>query len=258
MPDFVKVDAIDVLAKFAGMRTKDVPFLTAYTLTKTAKDVLDAERAKMVDVFDRPKEWTLNSLVMKSASKDEAEPSAIVYFRPGFGSTPAWRYLSPQVEGGARAHKSHEKRLISAGLMHAGEFAVPGPGIKTDAYGNIPGSVIELILSQVEAAEQWAGYQANATKRSLKRRRRQGLGRYFYLRSDAAHAKARRAVRPGIYYREGARDMVPVILFVASPRYQKRFPFHEVAKSTTDRVLWKHAQAGFDKYVLPKMMKALT
>lgn len=254
MPDFVKVDALDVLARIRGLRTEDSAFLLAYTLTQTAKDIQAAEKAKMVDVFDRPTAWTLNSLAVKTASK--TDPNAIVFFRDGGGgSTPAWRYLGPEVEGGERSHKSHEKRLIRAGLMHTGEFAVPGPGIKLDAFGNIPGSTLELILSQVDAAEQFAGYTANATKKTLKRRRQKGLGRYFYLRPDAHGARAARAVAPGIYYRAGARDMVPVILFVKAPRYSKRFPFHEVAKDTSDARLWKNAQAGFEKYVLPKMKK---
>ena len=255
MPDFIKVDALDVITRLGGMRTEDARFLAAYIATFTAKDVERAEKAKMIDVFDRPTSWTLNSLWVKTASKDEAEPTAVVYFREG-GGTPAWRYLMPEVEGGARSLKSHERRLIRAGVMHAGEFAVPGPGVKLDGHGNIPGSTIELILSQVSAAEQFAGYQANATQKSLRTRRRKGLGRYFYLRPDAAVPRLARAVAPGIYYRAGAKDIVPVILFVRAPRYQKRFPFHEVAKATADAVTWKHAQAGFEKYVLPKMQKA--
>jgi hypothetical protein len=251
MPDFFKVDPSDLLKAFAAMREKDAPFLTAYALTKTAQDIKDAERASMSDVFDRPTNFTLNALAVKTASKTDL--NAIVYFKDGFGSVPAWKYLAPEVDGGERAHKSFERRFIRAGIMKPDEYAVPGAGIKLDANGNISGSTLELILSQVGAAEQWAGYQANATKRSLKRKR--SIGRYFVLRPEGDPQRAR-AVAPGVYWRAGFKEIVPVILFVRAPQYKKRFPFHETARRVFDAQLLIRAREGFQKYVLDKAGKS--
>jgi hypothetical protein len=251
--DFFKVEAGDVLKAIADLSEKDAPFVTAYALTKTAQDIAAAEKASMSDVFDRPTNFTLNSLAVKTASKTDL--NAIVYFKDGFGSVPAFRYLLPEVEGGDRKHKAHELRLIRAGLMRSNEFAVPGAGVTLDQYGNIPGGTIERILSQVAAAEQFSGYQANATKKSLKAKRRKDIGRYFVLRPDGFGISAR-AAAPGIYWRAGVRDIVPVILFVRAPRYRKRFPFHETAQRVFDERLLLRAREAWQTYVVPKLKKA--
>lgn len=246
MPDFFKCDPTDVLAALTALSEHDAPFITAYALTKTAQDIKAAEIASMQAVFDRPTAYTLNALTIKPATKTDL--NAIVYFKDG-GSAPAWKYLAPEVEGGDRRHKAFELRLIRAGLMKDGEFAVPGKGVKLDAYGNIPGPTIEQILSQVGAAEQWSGYQANATAKSLKKKK--AAGRYFVLRPDL-NGPASRQVAPGIYYRAGVRDIVPVIMFVAAPKYKKRFPFHETAQATFNAQLLVRAREGFQRYVVNK------
>lgn len=248
MPDFFKVDPTDVLAALTALSQKDAPFITAYALTKTAQDIVADERASMAQVFDRPTTFTLNSLAIKPATKTDL--NAIVFFKSDAGSIPAWKYLAPEVEGGSRSHKSFELRLIRAGLMKSDEFSVPGSAAKLDASGNMPGSLIEQILSQVQAAEQFAGYSANATTRSLKKKK--AVGRYFLLRPDAIGAKAARSVKPGIYYRAGTRDIEPVLLFVTSPNYSKRFPFHETAADTFNRQLLLRAREGFQRYVVDK------
>ncbi|NPU63384.1 hypothetical protein HL667_00035 [Bradyrhizobium sp. 83012] len=247
-----RVEAADLMRKIRALAAEDAPMVTAYALTKTGQDIKAAEIETMKAVFDRPTRFTLNSLYLKPATK--RDPVAEVYFKEGFGSVPAWRYLGPQVEGGARMHKSFEKRLIAAGHMKAEEFAVPGQGVKLDAFGNIAGSLIMRILSQVQAAETYSGVKANATKASLKRKKKD-VGRYFVLRPDGS-GRAARKVAAGIYWRQGLRDMVPVILFVKAPRYQKRFPFFERAREVFDARLLINAQAGFERFVTSKLPKA--
>lgn len=249
----IKVDASDVRRAIRELAAEDAPFVTAYALTKTAQEIKQEEIKSMSSVFDRPTKFTLNALYVKSATKTDL--TAEVYFKDGFGSIPAWRYLGPQVEGGERKHKAHELRLIRAGHMLPQEFAVPGKGVKLDAYGNMPGSLIERILSQVQAAEQLSGYSANATGKSLKRARKRKIGRYFVLRPGGA-GPGNRNVAPGIYFRAGAREIVPVIMFVKSPKYQKRFPFYETARAVADRRLMVYAREGFERYVVNKRRKA--
>lgn len=250
--DFFKVDPGDVIAALKDLSEKDAPFITAYALTKTAQDIEAAEIASMASVFDRPTDFTMHSLYVKPATKTDLQ--AMVLFKDDAGSIAAWRYLGPEVEGGDRHHKAFELRLIRAGLMKVTEFAEPGRGIKLDGNGNIPGSTLEMILSQVGAAEQWSGYQANATKKSLAKRKRQQLGRYFVLRPDDGPGRAR-AVQPGIYYRAGLKEIVPVIVFATAPKYKKRFPFHDVAQATFDARLLVNAREGFQRYVVDKAKK---
>jgi len=249
-----KVDTSDVMRALKDLRDEDAPIVTAYALTKTAQDIKAAEVAKMSEVFDRPTKFTLNALYVKPAAKRDL--TAEVFFKEGFGSVPAWRYLGPQVEGGARRHKAFELRLIRAGIMRSDEFAVPGTGVQLDQYGNVRGSLIERILSQLQAAENagGAGYKANQTAASRKRKR--NVVRYFALRPGGA-GSANRTVAPGIYYRApGARAMAPVLMFVRAPAYQKRFPFYETAQAEFQRQLVPRAREGFERFVLSKLKKA--
>jgi hypothetical protein len=253
MAEHFRVEAGDLMRNLAYLREEDAPIVTAYALTKTAQEIKAEEIRTMASVFDRPTKFTLNALYVKPATKRDL--AAEVYFKDGFNSVPAWRYLGPQVEGGARVHKAHEKRLIRAGLMKDDEFAVPGKGISLDGFGNIPGSTIERILSQLGAAEQFSGYSANQTKRSRARAKARKIGLYFVLRPGAPGI-ANRNVAPGIYYRAGLRDLVPVILFVKPPKYQKRFPFYETASMVFDAKFLLHARDGWDRFVGSKLKKA--
>ncbi len=249
-----RVESSDVMRALQNLAAEDAPIVTAYALTKVAGDIKADEVQTMKDVFDRPTKFTLNSLYVKPATKRDLV--AEVYFKDGFGSIPAWKYLGPQVEGGARQHKSHEKRLIRAGHMKPDEFAVPGQGAKLDAFGNLSGSTIERILSQVQSAEQFAGYQANATDSRRSKAKRKKAGNYFVLRPELS-GRAGRNVAPGIYYRApGSKGFVPVIMFVKAPRYQKRFPFYERAQLVFNDKLLARAQEGFDRFVLSRLPKA--
>jgi hypothetical protein len=227
-------------------RPRDIQAWTKVALNETAKDVQAAEVAKMAEVFDRPTRFTLTALTIDWATA--ADLTATVRFKEGSG-VPAGHYLRPQVEGGKRAKKSHERRLERAGILRSDEYCVPGKGLKLDASGNMPGGMIERILSQLGAAEQWSGYTANATKKTLARAQRKGIGRYFVLRRDASDTRyMRRQVASGIYWRKGAHDIVPVLMFVKAPRYSKRLPFNETAQETVSRNFARRFREAVAKY----------
>lgn len=209
----------------ADMRGQ-APFVTAVALTKTAQAVKTAEVESMRQVFDRPTRFTLNALQIRPATKTKL--SAVVAFKEGFGSIPAFRYLGPEVEGGPRVKKSHERALERKGILQSDEYAVPAAGMPLDAQGNIRGGEITRILSQLGAAEQSVGYTANMTARSRKRNTRRARGRYFVLRGASA--------LDGVYKRTGAREIMPVLIFVRSPRYGRRLPFYRTARDTAERV----------------------
>ncbi|WP_440640275.1 hypothetical protein ACSHT2_02720 [Bradyrhizobium sp. PUT101] len=248
-----RVETSDVIKALRNLAERDAPIVTAYALTKTAQDIKAEEVDTMKAVFDRPTRFTLNALYVKPATKTDLV--AEVYFKDGFGSVPAWRYLGPQVEGGARVHKSFERALIRSGIMAQSEFAVPGSGAKLDSSGNISGGTITRILSQLGAAEQSSGYKANQTAKSRARAKKKNVGRYFVLRPGAG-GRAGRNVAPGIYYRADLREMVPVIMFVKPPRYQKRFPFYERAQAVFQQKLVPRAREGWDRFVGSKLKRA--
>jgi len=237
-------DLKDVLRSLGQIREDQIPFLTAYALTKTAQDIKAAEIRVMEGVFDRPTRFTLNSLFVKPATKKELE--AVVHFKEGFGSVPAWRYLGPQVEGGPRKKKSHERALERANILRGDEFCVPGKGVNLDSFGNMKGGEITRILSRLSASPDPL---QNVTARSARRNKRRGAAAYFVARGQGR-------LPDGIYQRVGLRNVKPVLIFVRQPRYHKRFPFYEQARQVYAARFAFHMRDGFTKFVANRVKRA--
>jgi len=235
----VRVDDRDAQRVIARMRL-DSPFAVAWALTRIGQDVKAAQIGELQSIFDRPTRFTLNATYLRPATKTDLV--AVVEFREGFGSVPAWRYLGPQVAGGARSHKAFEKRLIRAGVMLPSEYAVPGSGAPLDQHGNIKGSYLMRVLSQLGAAEQMSGYQANATKSSRSRLKRRRVGQFFAMRDRGGAA-------PGVYIRKSDRSIEPVLIFVSRASYRKRYPFYEIGERVTARVIGEHLAEAYRRYV---------
>lgn len=221
---------LDRFAKSLDIYQREsIPFWTAKALNETVKEIKDAEIEEMKRVFDRPTRFSLNALYISYATKERL--AAQVLFKEGFGSIPANRYLGPEVEGGQRAQKTHERALARAGILRPNEFCVPGQGVRLDAYGNMPGSELTKILSDLGASPD---ARQNSTTKSRRTRKGSARGRYFVLRPGGSGLpNSDRMVQPGIYHRAaGQRAVRPLIIFVAAPRYQARLPFYVVAKRT--------------------------
>jgi len=233
----VKAD-VAFITRQLGIAQKQVPFLTAYALTKTAQDIKDAEYKLIGEVFDRPTRFTLNSLFVRPATKTNLVAS--VEFKDGFGSVPAWRYLGPHVDGGGRQKKSHEKALERAGILRSDEWAVPGRDLAVDTHGNVPGKVFTRILSQLQASPD---PMQNMTTRSRKGAVKRAGGVYFVMRGKGS-------APDGVYQRKDGNRLVAVLLFVRQPRYQKRFPFYEEARKVYDQRVAPRFREGFERYVL--------
>jgi hypothetical protein len=119
--------------------------------------------------------------------------------------------------------KRFEKRLQFMGLLPPGMFVVPGAAAQLDQYGNIKASLIEQILSALGAAEITAGYQANRTALSRKRKGAK-LAEFFVGRPGGAPL--------GVYRRYAfahGSAVKPVLIFVRQPVYPARYHFQEIA-----------------------------
>lgn len=222
---------------------RQATFAAAVALTRTAKDAQAAIRDEMVQVFDRPTRYTLNSLYVKSATKSSLE-SRVWLKNDTFKGTPADRYLKPQSDGGGRSQKSMEKALQAGGLMPVGHFAVPAAGAQLDVNGNVKRSQIVQILSQLKV-QRGGGYDARATNSAASRRSvaRQGVT-YFAL------PRATRGLKPGIYLKRkfghGAA-IRPVFIFVPDAQYQKRLKFFEVGEAVGLQQFPEHFNAALQQ-----------
>jgi len=194
---------------------RQIPFATAQALNDTVEDLREHHRMILPVIFDRPTRYTLNSLrVLKASTRRDLV--AGIYFKESNRS--GKHYLMPQVDGGGRPHKQFERWLIQRGIMASNEYAVPASGLKLDAYGNVSGSVITSILSQLYAspdAHQWE------TARSRKRAG-PSRNRYFVPQPGSS-------LRRGIWRRKGKKTIEPVFVFVSAVAYQARYPFFDIS-----------------------------
>lgn len=227
-------------------------YAAAVALTRTAKEVRNELKKEMSRVFDRPTPYTMNSLYVKPATKQNLE--AMVWLKDATSKgTPADRYLKPQIVGGSRSLKSMEKALQSSGKMPRGYFAQPAAGAQLDQYGNVKRSQIVQILSQLQV-QRGGGYDSKRSNSAASRRTvaRQGVT-YFALTKPVGR------LVPGIYVkRQFAKGSAikPVFIFTHAATYQPRFKFFEIAEqvaqrsmpSIFDQALREALQSAIPKY----------
>ena len=206
----IRSNALEIRRWLDDAQKKQIPFATVMAMTQTAKDVAWEEIGVMQRVFDRPTPYTLNALQVKPATK--AKMIASVEFKE-FGGTPAKRFLNPEVYGGPRSQKSHERQI--APLLKGYSYLVPARGVALNQFGNVPGATIRRVLSQLRVSPN-ADANASGSKRSKANRRAQA----FFVNKQGNMVMQRKG-----------KLVTPFLVGVKSPNYRKRFPFHETAEA---------------------------
>lgn len=216
-----------------------MPSILRNALNDTGKDVMEAERAKIAGVFDRPTPFIRKAVIFPAALKATRDNLvATVKVRDEATGTPPSKFLRSEVSGGPRKPKAFELRLRRAGIMAEDEFATIAMGFRRDQYGNIPGSTLVAILSQLGAAEQFAGYKMNETAASRKRAGSRRTKRYFVPRAGTG-------LRRGIYERQG-KALRAVMIFVRQPTYRARYDFGQAAEAKAKRAFPAHFARYFE------------
>lgn len=228
------------------LERNQIPFALAKALTATVKDVQAAEVREIKDSFDRPTPATLDSIYTRPATK--ARPEATVGIKEFMGKgNPAVKYLAAEVQGGQRRTKRFERALQAAGILPPGYYIVPGSACELDQYGNIKGSQIVQLISYFRAFPEM-GYKANMTD---KRRAALAKGSAKTGRQGVAYFVARDSwLHPGIWARYSfghGSAIKPVLMFVRSVGYEKRFDFYYAAQSTIDRVFEGHFNMAWNQ-----------
>ena len=236
----IDVDPKDALSRqFSAIEQKHLPAALTRAVVLTAQEMQRDWAATMRRVFDRPTPFTLKAI------RYYLKPGgffAQIYVRDeAIGGTPPARYLMAQVTGGQRLLKPFEKRLKrlqGKGVLPSGMQTVPGKGATLDAFGNIAGSQMNRILSQLGARRDDKTNESDASRgRRLRReRRKQGeRGSYFVI------PRKRGNMLPGIYQRQnlggaareatGTRSVArSILLFTRPGSYNVRFPIFERAE----------------------------
>lgn len=227
---------------------KQARYAAMLAINNVAFEAMRGGRRELETKLDRPTRWTVTSwYVRRKATKQKLE--AVVGwsdFLSNRRGDAADYFLSQHWNGGARQHKAFEKRLIAAGVMPSGLFAVPGKAADElgmiDRFGNMKGSVLVAILSGLGTFTE-AGYAANATVRSGKRRSAsKSASRHVYWAG-----KPGKNTPNGIWIiddKHSARGRLrPVMVFVRSPVYAKRLDIKSIADSASRRFDAEFAKA---------------
>lgn len=96
----VRTNVKELSKKLNAFAYKQLPFATATALTSIGRIVQKAEQQAIGSVFDRPTPFTVNSVGVKAARKDN--PTAEVFVKDIAAS-----YLKPYEVGGANKLNSH-------------------------------------------------------------------------------------------------------------------------------------------------------
>ncbi|CAM2154420.1 Phage protein [Paraburkholderia tropica] len=240
----VELDTSQLQQRLQDQVENQIPYAASLALSNIAGNVRTALIGKMGQVFDRPTPYTLNSLYVKRATKQNLE--AQVRFKDATSKgTPASKYLSPEVTGGARSIKRVE-RALSSNISRLQEvmsrlgmtnYFVPGAGAQLDGYGNMVRGQFAQILSQLGGQND---RYANETPVSRDRREGKAKGpnkvrprpkpRYFIAGLYRA-----RHLAPGIWVRVPFAHgwaIKPVLIEAkAPPEYAPRLPFFETAET---------------------------
>ncbi len=228
-----------VIASVRGVPTTLVPYATATALTRVAKQAATVQLpAEMRSVFSGPTAYTLNALRIEPATKDSL--SARVMVKNQANGVAPENFLQPEVEGGGRKHKRAEAAMRYAGVLRAGQFAMPGKGITLDASGNVKGAEVRTILAalkNIRGGVDGAGQRAGRGKK---------------LANDLFAGKPRGGGRPdGIWRREGKRLRALFIFTNAAPSYSQRLDFTGVVQ----QVALERFKPEFEKAVAAQMAK---
>jgi hypothetical protein len=239
----IRFDA-DQIAKAFGELQQEHPAVMAQAINDTTREVRDAQVAEMRSSFNNPTAFTLRALYTRFATKGKLQ--AMVWLKDDASRA---HYLLPQIEGGNRPLKRFEQILVRAGMMRSNERAVPGPGARLDAYGNMGRGQIVQVLSQLQAFNL-AGSDANATGSKRSKAKRSKV-EYFVAhggesrqgRGSWKHGDKVQHLPRGIWARtrfSSGSAVKPVLLFVNGTRYGKRFDFVGTAQRVIDERFRPH------------------
>ena len=238
----VTVDTKAATQFLNDVQRKQIPFATSVALNRAAYLSLKDITHEVNDSFDRPTPWIQKSARYTKSTKNNL---SVTFGYDVFGNkqgVTAGKVLHAQVAGGERRLKRFEIALRRKGVLPEGMFAVPGAAASDlgmiDQYGNMKAGAIVQILSKLEAFQE-VGFTANVTNN--KRKRKAGRDRVYWA------GKPGRNTPLGVWLIDEKHSkrgrLRPVLIFVKSVRYEKRYDFQYAARLA----LTKHFDDEFPK-----------
>ena len=211
----IKVNGLAGTQKMLSNLKIETPKSIAKSLNQIATKVKDEEKEEMKRVFDRPTPWALGAITTEKATTEKLQSKTDI--RDAAKAS----YLLPQIEGGHRKYKHYEQVLKGLGLLPSGWYAVPGPSIVLDNYGNMASGDIKKILNTLRGT----------TKAGQRR-----SGSLWVVQKQTGK------VRPGIYdvsnYSGFGGKIDCLFIYVTNVSYNKLFKFYDYGEDVFNKN-WK-------------------
>lgn len=244
---------VDQIAKSIGkLGDSQVPFATSLAMNRTGELARKTLVTTMKSVFDRPTPFVLNSTFVKNSTKNRLQITIGHKELNGKGR-PSSAYLQAEIEGGIRKRRASEHALNN--------YYVPSRNMPLDQYGNIPGGQIKKLLSELGLSENSSGFTSNRSTNSAARQKRKGTFRDVFVMQP----NNPRGLKPGVYQRiysatktrysalagrnvaiQGPTTLKPLLFFVSTPQYNKRYDFEGVIQRVWDAEYGRQFAAAMD------------
>lgn len=229
----IKIEGLTELHRILGeMGKKQLPFAAAKAITKTAKAVEARIQSDMAGAFTSASPYVKRATFSTSANK--ATLSALIGLKdqkPSGGTAPAV-LLKEHFTGGARGNKPFEKAIAALGAMPRGHRAVPGSGMKLDAYGNPSRKEIGEMLGVLRTRMQV--YKGRGKRTAL-------VGYFIIPVGSRSH------LSPGIYKRVAAGAIKAMFVFVPRAAYRKVMDMGRSAHEVVAREYQPNFTAAFNE-----------
>lgn len=190
-----------------------------FALDDTAEGLKREQIMEMEVVFQSPRKYTLNALYAVKARGDNSLKAGLAWKEFG-GSIPAYKYLYPQVFGGQRRYKRHERALQGKGILPAGSMTAQGNNFPKDESGDITGGQYTRMLSELDALQDGSGGKNQYKKK------RAAASRFFVYTPKNAQFPVGIAEPNG----DGIRIM---LRFIQPPNYTARYDYYGIANEYT-------------------------
>ncbi|WP_226649454.1 hypothetical protein, partial [Microbulbifer variabilis] len=140
--DTLKFDRASVELK------KQLPYASSVALNNVAFRIRGEERSAMGRVFTIPAKLTLNSVLVKKATKRSGIAKVFIRDQVSNGTAPS-KYLAPSVMDVNRNDKRFERALRHMGVLPAGMYVVHGEAARLNKHGNISVGTYKKILAEL-------------------------------------------------------------------------------------------------------------
>jgi len=234
------VDFEEFRRKLTDLEVQQLPFALSKALTQSAIDARNHTRDKMRKIFDRPKPWTINGMLISAARKDRLE-AKVYYDEHGDKGTPASRYLKPNTFGGERRVKPSERQLRAKGVLESNEFIIPSAAAPQDQYGNVKSSEIIRILSALQANFDLAqrSRQPGRIKKGIE---------YFVSYSLSGTRRLNAETKKGkAIFKRTSSGVIPMYFITNhAPQYNAVFDFEGIVKTEFNNRISSNFNTAFE------------